>query len=49
MIRFSDEQLAALRAISDRLQSGNDKERDEGHRLWLIIKQIKEQKLERKC
>jgi len=40
------EQLEKLQSISDRLHSGSDKMRDEGHKLWLVINQIKEQQIE---
>jgi hypothetical protein len=36
------EELARLRAIADRLQGGSDRERDEGHRLWLIVNAIRD-------
>lgn len=35
-----DEDIAKLKAISDRLHAGSDKERDEGHKLWLIWDKI---------
>jgi len=40
------EQLEKLRNISSRLQSGSDRERDEGHRLWLLICDIEDQNKE---
>jgi hypothetical protein len=40
------EQLEKLQAISDRLHGGSDKMRDEGHKLWLVINQIREQQIE---
>jgi hypothetical protein len=44
MYLIDEDQLVKLRQIADRLQSGSDKERDEGHRLWLLIKEISDQK-----
>lgn len=39
---FDEEQMAKLRAIQARLHAGTDKERDEGHRLWLLLNQAVE-------
>lgn len=39
------EQLAKLKAIADRLYGKSDRERDEGHRLWLILHDIEDQPL----
>jgi hypothetical protein len=41
-----DEQMEKLRAIASRLHNGSDKMRDEGHKLWLIINQLNDQKVE---
>ena len=40
------EQLEAIRAIADKLHAGSDKERDLGHKLWSIISQVENQKIE---
>ena len=32
--------VAKLRRLSEQLQSGSDRERDYGHRLWLIVNSI---------
>jgi len=40
---LDDDQIRNLWAIAERLQGGNDKERDEGHRLWVILNQVKTQ------
>lgn len=37
---IDEEQLRRLREIAARLQGGNDRERDEGHRLWLLVNDI---------
>jgi hypothetical protein len=37
------EQLKQLLDIAVRLQSGTDRERDEGHRLWLVVETIRNQ------
>ncbi len=42
---LDEDQMRKLSAIAERLQGGNDKERDEGHRLWLILAQVKTQTL----
>ena len=34
------EYLPALKQIADRLQSGSDAQRDEGHRLWILIQKM---------
>jgi hypothetical protein len=34
--------LDKLDAMQQRLHGGTDRERDEGHRLWLIVCEIKE-------
>jgi hypothetical protein len=39
------DQLNKLTLIAARLQSGTDRERDEGHKLWLLINQIKDQEV----
>ncbi len=36
------EDLAKLRLLSSELQGGNDRERDYGHRLWLIVNRVEE-------
>lgn len=36
---LEDEDIAKLRAIASRLQAGSDLERDEGHKLWLVVKE----------
>ena len=38
------EQLEKLAAINQRLQSGTDVMRDEGHRLWLLCAEVMSQK-----
>jgi hypothetical protein len=35
------ERLQTLEAIAERLQSGSDQMRDEGHKLWLVLQEIK--------
>lgn len=40
-----DDQLAKLQRIASELQGGTDRERDYGHRLWLILSTVKEQVL----
>jgi hypothetical protein len=40
------EQRDVLKAICDRLHSGSDAMRDEGHKLWLILNQMKGQRVE---
>ena len=37
------EQLANLCRLSGELHGGTDRERDYGHRLWLLLNYIKEQ------
>ena len=34
------EQIVRLLAISDALHAGSDRERDLGHKLWLIVSEI---------
>lgn len=38
-----EDQLRAMRVIAEKLMSGSDAERDQGHRLWLLVNQIKDQ------
>ena len=40
------DQLKTLFDIAARLQSGTDRERDEGHRLWLLVETIRNQIIE---
>ena len=40
------EQMEKLVAIAARLHGGTDKERDEGHRLWLLVEAIRKQTTE---
>ena len=40
---IDEDQLERLKQIASRLHGGSDKERDEGHKLWLLIEQIKGQ------
>lgn len=37
---IESQDLEKLRAMSKRLQAGSDRERDEGHRLWLVVNTI---------
>lgn len=39
------DQLSKLQRIASELQGGTDRERDYGHRLWLILNAVKEQVL----
>ena len=43
---IDEEQFETLRKIASRLQGGSDRERDEGHRLWLLAGAIAEQNKE---
>lgn len=36
------DQLARLNQISDALHGGSDAMRDLGHKLWLVLRQVKE-------
>jgi PHD/YefM family antitoxin component YafN of YafNO toxin-antitoxin module len=36
------DQFARLRAISSRLHAGTDRERDEGHKLWLVLNAVRD-------
>ena len=38
-------QLHRMQEISDALHSGNDTMRDLGHRLWLVLSQVKEKEI----
>jgi hypothetical protein len=40
------EQLAKIKEICDRLHSGSDAMRDQGHRLWLVLNEVKDQQVE---
>lgn len=40
---IEDDDLERLRTIAAALQGGNDRERDQGHKLWLLVNKIKEQ------
>jgi hypothetical protein len=37
---LDEDQLSKLRAISDKLHSGSDKERDMGHKLMLVLREV---------
>ncbi len=39
---IEDEQLERLEAVANRLQNGTGRERDEGHKIWLVIKEIRD-------
>lgn len=43
---LDSDQLKKLWDIAARLQGGNDKERDEGHRLYLLVETIRNQTIE---
>lgn len=43
---LEDVQLERLQAISNRLHNGTDRERDEGHRLWLVLNAVRELDIE---
>jgi hypothetical protein len=36
-------QLDKLRTLSDQLHGGSDRERDYGHRLWLVLGEVQSQ------
>lgn len=36
------EDLKQLQILSDQLHNGSDRERDYGHRLWLIVSRIRD-------
>jgi hypothetical protein len=40
------EQRDVLKGICDRLHAGSDAMRDEGHKLWLILNEMKDQRVE---
>jgi hypothetical protein len=37
---MTEDEMRRLRALSSQLHGGSDRERDVGHRLWLVIGQI---------
>lgn len=37
------DQFAKLQRIASQLQGGSDRERDYGHRLWLVLTEVKGQ------
>jgi hypothetical protein len=43
---IDDDQLRKLRRLADQLQGGSDRERDYGHRLWLLVSEIEKQSAE---
>jgi hypothetical protein len=43
---LDEDQLAKLRLLADQLQGGSDRERDYGHRLWLVVVEISKQRVE---
>ena len=42
--RVDGEQLELLRKLQAELHNGTDRERDYGHRLWLLVCRIEDQK-----
>ena len=40
-----EDQLSRMKEISDALHSGNDAMRDLGHKLWLVLNQVREQEM----
>ena len=43
---LDEDQLAKLRALSEQLHNGTGRERDYGHRLWLVLGEIEKQPFE---
>ena len=45
---IDEDQITKLRAIEQRLHSGSDAMRDEGHKLWLVLKEVVMQETDEK-